>query len=153
MAEGLNGVYGVGVGRKGVISGSGNGGSGFFSLVSKEKIVGSGGVSSASIFSGSEASSGSGSSSGSSAFGVAVSPARAPPHDMHNCLESGLSAPHAEHVQIRVSADSTSKSGSFCLVLRFIDGRFMASLFGLPSCGHVIALERKPPGVGHTVDY
>jgi len=20
-------------------------------------------------------------------------------------------------------------------------------------CGHVIALERKPPGVGHTVDY
>src|SRR6059058_2145269 len=152
MAEGLNGVYGVGVGRKGVISGSGNGGSGFFSVVSKEKIVGSGGVSSASIFSGSEASNGSGSSS-SSAFGVAVSPALAPPHDMHDCLESGLSAPHAEHVQIRVSTDSTSKSGSFCFVLRFIDGRFMASLFGLPSCGHVIALERKPPGVGHTVDY
>src|SRR5881409_2052915 len=78
----LNGVYGVGAGRKGVISGSGNGGSGLFSLVSKEKIVGSGGVSSASIFSGSEASSGSGSSSslgscsstGSGAFGVAVSP-------------------------------------------------------------------------------
>src|SRR2546426_2549999 len=114
VADGLNGVYGVGVGRKGVISGSGNGGSGFFSLVSKEKIVGSGGVSSASIFSGSEASSGSGSSSsfgscsssGSAGFGVAVSPALAPPHDMHACLESGLSAPHAEHVQMRVSADS-----------------------------------------------
>src|SRR5436309_14524345 len=157
----LNGVYGVGVGRKGVISGSGSGGSGLFSLVSKEKIVGSGGVSSASVFSGSEASSGSGSSSslgscsstGSGAFGVAVSPALAPPHDMHDCLESGLSAPHAEHVQIRFSADSAANSESFCFVLRFIDGRFMASLFGLPSCGHVIALERKPPGVGHTVDY
>src|SRR6266702_3583895 len=124
VADGLNGVYGVGVGRKGVISGSGNGGSGFFSLVSKEKIVGSGGVSSACIFSGSD------SSSGSAGFGVAVSPALAPPHDMHACLESGLSAPHAEHVQIRVSADSASRSGSFCFVLRFIDGRFMAALFG-----------------------
>src|SRR3989475_6259715 len=160
-ADWLDCEYGVGVGRKGVISGSGDGGSEFFSVVSKEKTRGSEGVSSASIFSGSEASSGSGSSSsfgscsstGSGAIGVAVSPALAPPHDMHDCLESGLSAPHADHVQIRVSTDSTSKSGSFCFVLRFIDGRFMASLFGLQSCGHVIALERKPPGVGHTVDY
>src|SRR5712691_5396315 len=131
-------LYGVGVGRKGVISGSCDGGSGFFVLVSKEKIVGSGGVSSESIFSGSEASSGSGSSSsfgccsssGSAAFGVAVSPALAPPHDMHDCLESGLSAPQAEQVQIRVSANSASRSGSFCFVLRFIDRRFIAALFG-----------------------
>src|SRR3989441_10559453 len=50
-ADWLDEVYGVGVGRKGVISGSGNGGSEIFPLVSKEKIVGSGGVSSASIFS------------------------------------------------------------------------------------------------------
>jgi len=47
------GLYEVGVGRKGVISGSGDGGSNFALSVSKEKIVGSGGVSSASVFSGS----------------------------------------------------------------------------------------------------
>src|SRR5438552_18934658 len=106
MAEGLNGVYGVGVGRKGVISGSGNGGSGFFSLVSKEKIVGSGGDSSALIFSGSEASSGSVSSSsfgscsstGSGGFGIALSPTMDPPHDIHVCFESVLLSPHTDHV-------------------------------------------------------
>ena len=98
---------------------------------------GSDGVSSASAFCGSGASKGSGSSSsyifdsavgstvGSIGFGVAESPALSPPHDTQVCFESGLSAPHALHVQIRVSADSASRSGSFCFVLRFTDRRFM----------------------------
>src|SRR5207245_9784692 len=67
------------------------------------------------------------------ACGVASSPALAQQHDMHDCLESGLSAPQAEHVQMRVSADSASRSGSFCFVLRFIVRRFIAELFEIPS--------------------
>ena len=108
-------------------------------------MVGSGGVSSVSVFSGSGASRGSGSSvgpivgstAGSIGFGVAESPALSPPQDTHFCFESGLSAPHAEHVQIKVSAESASRSGSFCFVLCLIDRRFMNELFrltGLRAC-------------------
>ena len=104
-------------------------------------MVGSEGVSSTSVFSCSGASRGSGSSSaagsivgstmGSIGFGAAESPALSPPQDTQVCFESGLSAPHAEHVQISVSADSASRSGSFAFALCLIDGRFMNELFCL----------------------
>src|SRR5207244_7804004 len=70
-----------------------------------------------------------GSTAGSIGFGVAESPALSPPQDTQVCFESGLSAPHAEHVQIRVSAESASRSGSFCFALCLIDRRFMNALF------------------------